>query len=251
MPRFKLIIEYDGRPYYGWQRQKDAPSVQQAIEEAVQPLNKGELARLHVAGRTDTGVHALAQVAHVDIEREIEGHKLALALNGQLRAAGHAVAIISATKVEAEDWHARFSAKGRRYVYRILNRTAPVTFEKGLVWQVPVPLDINAMQQAANHLLGHHDFTSFRATQCQANSPMRSVDRLEFSQSGEMIEFRAEARSFLHHQIRNFVGSLKLVGEGKHDPDWIKHVLDAKDRRAAGPTAPPDGLYFAGVDYDS
>ncbi|HVJ42707.1 MAG TPA: tRNA pseudouridine(38-40) synthase TruA [Dongiaceae bacterium] len=245
MTRFKLTIEYDGGPFVGWQRQENGPSVQQAIEEAILKTT-AEAVTIHAAGRTDAGVHALGQVAHADLDYRIEADRLRDALNFYLRPTP--VAIIDAEQV-AEDFHARFSAKGRAYCYRIVNRRSPLTIDLGRAWHVKSPLDVPAMHKAAQLLLGHHDFTTFRASQCQAKSPMKTLDRLDIHRIGEDIEVIAEARSFLHHQVRNMVGSLSMVGIGKWSADRLKAALDAKDRAKGGPTAPPDGLYLTAVRY--
>jgi tRNA pseudouridine38-40 synthase len=245
MYRYHLKIEYDGRPYVGWQRQKNGTSVQQSIEEAVVRFS-GEYAQLFVAGRTDKGVHALQQSAHVDLSKDWGGDRVRDALNGQLRT--QPISILSAEIVN-EDFHARFSAKERAYVYRITNRRSPITFDKGLSWWVPVPLDLEPMRDASEVLLGKHDFSTFRATACQANSPIRTLDQLDVTWEGSEIRIQACARSFLYHQVRNIVGSLKMVGSGKWTKDDLKKALEAKDRRAGGPTVPADGLYLTKVVY--
>lgn len=251
--RWKLTIEYDGSPYVGWQRQQSDPSVQQAIEEAIEKFS-GEFARLHVAGRTDAGVHALGQVAHFDLARKSDAEEIRKAINAHLRP--HPIAVISAEKA-APDFHARFQATHRAYMYRIIARRPPLTVDAGRAWHVKVPLDAGAMHEAAQHLVGHHDFSTFRASQCQAESPVRTLDKLEVRTvpghlgTGAEIQIRAEARSFLHHQIRNFAGTLKLVGEGKWTPGDVKSALEARDRTKGGPTAPPTGLYFLHVRYES
>lgn len=245
MTRFKLTVEYDGGPFVGWQRQDNGPSVQQAIEEAILKT-AGETVTIHAAGRTDAGVHALGQVAHADLDYQIEADRLRDALNFYLRPTP--VAIIAAEQV-TDDFHARFSAKGRAYCYRIVNRRSPLTIDLGRAWHVKSPLDVPAMNKAAQVLLGHHDFTTFRASQCQAKSPMKTLDRLDVHRIGEDIEIIAEARSFLHHQVRNMVGSLSMVGIGKWSADRLKAALDAKDRAKGGPTAPPDGLYLTAIRY--
>jgi tRNA pseudouridine38-40 synthase len=245
MTRFRLTVEYDGRPFMGWQRQAHGPSVQQAIEEAVRGIT-GEEAVLHAAGRTDAGVHALAMAAHVDIARPITPFRLADGLNAKLRPLP--VAILAAREV-AEDWHARFSCIGRRYVYRILNRRAPLALEAGRAWRVPVVLHADEMDKAAQLLVGRHDFTTFRSAQCQSASPVKTLDRLTVRRYGELIEIEAAARSFLHHQVRSMVGCLELVGRGKWSAGDLKEALDARDRAALGFNAPPDGLYFAAATY--
>jgi tRNA pseudouridine38-40 synthase len=243
--RFRLTVEYDGGPFMGWQRQEHGPSVQQAIEEAVTAIT-GEGAAVHSAGRTDAGVHALAMVAHVDVTREITPFRLCEGLNARLRPLP--VAILRAEKA-ADDWHARFSCIGRRYVYRIVNRRAPLALEAGRAWQVKVALDAAAMHEAAQALVGRHDFTTFRSAQCQAESPVKTLDRLDVRRSGDIIEVEAAARSFLHHQVRSMVGCLELVGRGKWSAADLQAALEARDRGALGFNAPPDGLYFAEALY--
>ena len=245
MTRFALTIEYDGRSFMGWQRQSHGPSVQEAIETAVHAVT-GEQTNVYAAGRTDAGVHATAMRAHLDINRTIAPFRLGEALNALLRPAP--VAILSC-EIVPDDWHARFSCLGRRYEYRIITRRAPLTFEAGLAWRVPTPLDGAAMAQGARHLTGRHDFTTFRSAHCQADSPLRTLDRFEVKQDGERITVFAEARSFLHHQVRSMVGCLVLVGQGKWTPDDMATALAARDRAALGLNAPPDGLYFVGADY--
>lgn len=245
MTRFKLVLEYDGRGFVGWQRQANGLSLQEVLEDAVFRFC-GERVTSHVAGRTDAGVHALGQVAHLDIEKVAAPEVVRDALNFHLKP--HPVAVLRAEPV-VPDFHARFSARERAYLYRIVNRRAPLTLDRGRAWLVQAPLDFAAMQAGAGHLVGRHDFSSFRAAECQAKSPVKTLDRLELSREGEAILVRARGRSFLHHQVRNMVGSLKLVGEGTWAPDDIRRVLDARDRRLAGPTAPPDGLYLLEVVY--
>ncbi len=245
MPRYKLTIEYDGGPFVGWQRQDNGLSVQQAIEEAVEAFCQ-ERAVAHCAGRTDAGVHALGQVAHIEIAKEAPPDKVRDALNFHLRP--HPIAILQA-EVAAPDFHARFSATGRSYLYRILLRRAPAALERGHVWHLPFPLDAGAMHAAAQELVGHHDFTSFRSTACQAPSPMKTLDELSVSRAGEEIHVTAKARSFLHNQVRIMVGTLKLVGEGKWSARDVAKALAAADRTQGGPTAPPDGLYLTEVRY--
>ena len=240
MTRFRLTVEYDGRPYMGWQRQGHGPSVQQAIEEAAEAIT-GEKVTLHAAGRTDAGVHALAMAAHVDIEKRIGPFRLMEGLNARLRP--QPVAILDA-EVVTDDWHARFSCIGRRYLYRIVNRRAPLALEAGRAWRVAAPLDAERMNQAAQHLVGRHDFTTFRSAHCQSDSPVKTLDRLDVRRVGDRIEIEAAARSFLHHQVRSMVGCLQLVGRGKWTARDLKAALDAKDRAALGYNAPPDGLYF-------
>jgi tRNA pseudouridine38-40 synthase len=245
MTRFRLIVEYDGGPFMGWQRQDHGPSVQQAIEEAAEAIT-GEQAVLHAAGRTDAGVHALAMAAHVDIARGITPFRLAEGLNARLRP--RPVAILKAEPV-ADDWHARFSCIGRRYLYRIVNRRAPLALEAGKAWQVAVPLDAGAMHEAAQRLVGRHDFTTFRSAHCQAESPVKTLDRLDVRREGDVIEIEAEARSFLHHQVRSMVGCLQLVGRGKWSAADLREALKARDRAALGLNAPPHGLYFVEALY--
>jgi tRNA pseudouridine38-40 synthase len=245
MPRYKLTLEYDGGPFVGWQRQANGLSVQEALEDAIFAFC-GERPNAFAAGRTDAGVHALGQVVHVDLVREAEPDTVRNAVNYHLKP--HPVSVLR-VEIVGEDFHARFSAKWRAYRYRILARRAPLTIDRGHVWLVTVPLDDAAMREGAAHLVGHHDFTSFRSSICQAASPMKTLDLLEIERRGEAIEIRAKARSFLHHQVRNMVGTLKLVGEGKWTPADVARALAARDRSAAGPTAPPDGLYLTEVGY--
>lgn len=244
--RYRLTLEYDGRGLVGWQRQANGPSVQQALEEAVHAFT-GETVRVSGAGRTDAGVHALGQVAHLDLTRVWPAETVRNALNHHLKPA--AIAVLEATAADA-DFDARFSATGRAYLYRIINRPAPLALERGRAWGVARPLDSLAMHEAAQSLVGHHDFTSFRAAECQAASPVKTLDRLAVERRGEEIRVAAEARSFLHHQVRNIVGTLKLVGEGRWSQADVARALAARDRSAAGPTAPPDGLYLTAVRYD-
>jgi tRNA pseudouridine38-40 synthase len=245
MPRYRLTLEYNGGPFVGWQRQDNGPSVQGALEEAIEKLSA---ARVTVtgAGRTDAGVHALGQVAHFDLEKIFEPDKVRDALNHYLRP--QPVVVLAASVVK-DDFHARFSATARHYLYRILNRRSPPALEEGRVWHVSTKLDAEAMHLAAQALVGQHDFTTFRAAECQAASPVKTLDRLDVSQRADEIHIEASARSFLHHQIRSFAGSLKLVGEGKWQPRDIAKALAAKDRAECGPVAPPDGLYLVRVDY--
>jgi tRNA pseudouridine38-40 synthase len=245
MTRFRLTVEYDGRPFMGWQRQAHGPSVQQAIEAAIEAIT-GETAVLHAAGRTDAGVHALAMAAHVDLARAITPFRLAEGLNARLRPLP--VAVLEAEAV-TEDWHARFSCTGRRYLYRIVNRRAPLALEAGRAWRVGVPLDAEAMDEAAQRLVGRHDFTTFRSAHCQSDSPVKTLDRLAVRRIGERIEIEAAARSFLHHQVRSMVGCLQLVGRGKWSAADLEAALEAKDRAALGLNAPPDGLYFVAASY--
>lgn len=246
MTRFRLTIEYDGGGFVGWQRQENGPSIQQSLEEAVFRIT-GETALVQGAGRTDAGVHALGQVAHVDVEKAIEAEKLKDAINHHLKPAPIAVL---ASEVALEDFHARFSATGRAYLYRIVNRRAPLTIDRGRAWLVNAVLNADAMHDAAQVLIGQHDFSTFRASLCQAQSPVKTVDRLSVHRVGEEIRLIAEARSFLHHQVRNIIGTLRLVGEGKWSKEDVRLALEAKDRTKGGPTAPPDGLYLTRVRYD-
>ncbi|RYY47894.1 MAG: tRNA pseudouridine(38-40) synthase TruA [Sphingomonadales bacterium] len=245
MRRFALTIEYDGRPFMGWQRQDHGPSVQQAIEDAVFAVT-GERTACHAAGRTDSGVHAAGMRAHIDVTRDIAPFRLMEALNALLRPAP--VAILDCVPV-AEDWHARFSCLARHYEYRIVQRRAPLTWEKGLAWRIANPLDAEAMAAGAARLVGRHDFTTFRSAHCQADSPLRTLDRLDVVSKGERISIFASARSFLHHQVRSMVGCLALVGQGKWTPDDMTAALEARDRAALGLNAPSDGLFFLRADY--
>ncbi|MGF7147811.1 tRNA pseudouridine38-40 synthase [Sphingomonas zeicaulis] len=243
--RFRLTVEFDGRPFMGWQRQAHGPSVQQAIEEAAFAVT-GEQVVLHAAGRTDAGVHGLAMAAHLDIAREIAPFRLMEALNAKLRPAP--VAILGCEVVPG-DWHARFSCIGRRYRYVIANRRAPLTFETGLAWRIAQPLDHEAMHEAAQHLVGLHDFTTFRSVHCQAQSPLKSLDRLDVSREDDRVIVVAAARSFLHHQVRSMVGCLALVGQGRWAGSDVKAALEARDRNELGLNAPSDGLYFVRAVY--
>jgi tRNA pseudouridine38-40 synthase len=245
MYRYKLTIEYDGTRFVGWQRQANGPSVQEAIEAAVERIS-GERRVVHAAGRTDAGVHARGQAAHLDLTREWRGDRLRDALNAHLKPAR--VAIIAAEKVPP-NFEARFSATARHYVYRILNRRAPPTLERGHVWHVARRLDASAMHAAAQCLLGRHDFSTFRAAECQANSPVRTLDRLDVTRTGELIEIHASARSFLHTQVRSMVGSLEHVGSAKWTARDLEAALDARDRTRCGTVAPASGLFLMRVDY--
>ncbi len=247
MPRYRIDIEYDGGPYAGWQRQMGQHSVQEAIEKAIAAF-AGEEATLRGAGRTDAGVHALGQVAHVELSRKWEPNTVRDAINAHLRLANETVSILRAAAV-ADDFDARFSAKTRHYLYRILNRRAPPALERGRVWHIPKRLDADAMHEAAQRLVGHHDFTTFRSVQCQAKSPVKTLDRLDVARLGEEIEIRASARSFLHNQVRSLAGTLKKVGEGAWSADDVQEALEARDRAACGPVAPARGLYLVTVDY--
>lgn len=245
MTRFALTVEYDGRPFMGWQRQDHGPSVQEAIERAAREVVQEEVTA-HAAGRTDAGVHAEAMRAQVDIARPITPFRLMEALNARLRP--DPVAIL-ACEVVPDDWHARFSCLARHYDYRIVTRRAPLTWEAGLAWRVPRDLDAQAMDAAAKILVGRHDFTTFRSAHCQSDSPVKTLDRLDVTRAGDRISVRASARSFLHHQVRSMVGCLALVGQGKWSAADLKAALDAADRSALGFNAPPDGLYFLRADY--
>jgi len=243
--RFKLTLEYDGAGFVGWQRQDNGPSVQQALEDAVFAFC-GERATATAAGRTDAGVHALGQVVHLDIARAVAVETVRDAVNYHLKPAPVAVLAVEAAPA---DFHARFSAVQRAYLYRIVNRRAPLALDRGRAWGVAAPLDAAAMAEAAQLLVGCHDFTSFRATLCQAASPVKTLDVLEVERTGAEVRIAARARSFLHHQVRNMVGTLKLVGEGKWSAADVAAALAARDRSAAGPTAPPGGLYLVEVRY--
>lgn len=247
MPRFRLTIEYDGGSFVGWQRQDNGPSVQAALEVAVHAFC-GETTTVMGAGRTDAGVHALGQVAHLDLAKPVKAQTLMEAVNFHLKPAP--VAVLDATAVD-ETFHARFSAHARHYRYRILNRRAPAILERGRVWQVSPALDAAAMAEAAARLIGHHDFTTFRAAECQASSPVKTLDRLDVARDGDLLTVEASARSFLHHQVRSMVGSLSLVGLGRWSPDDLAAALHARDRTRCGPVAPPTGLYLVAVDYSA
>jgi tRNA pseudouridine38-40 synthase len=245
MPRYKIIVEYDGAPFAGWQYQDNAPSVQRAVMIAIEAFS-GEKVMVQGAGRTDAGVHALGQVAHFDLSGEREPDTIRDALNAHLRP--HPVAVLSAERAAA-DFDARRSAVRRHYLYRIANRRPDLAIERGRAWRVPRRLDEAAMHRAAQRLVGKHDFTTFRSTECQAKSPEKTLDRLDVSRSGDEVHIAAMARSFLHNQVRSMVGSLVLVGDGKWSADDLAGALAARDRAACGPVAPPDGLYLVRVDY--
>lgn len=245
MPRYKLLIEYNGRAFVGWQVQDNGPSVQGALEAAVLAFS-GESASVRGAGRTDAGVHAFGQVAHLDLTRDWDTDTVRDAINAHLKP--HPIAVLSA-EVAPPAFDARFSALKRHYLYRIVNRRAPLALDAARAWRVARPLDAEAMHEAAQRLVGRHDFTTFRAAECQAKSPVKTLDRLDVHRSGEEVRILASARSFLHHQVRSMVGSLALVGEGKWRADDLSNALAARDRKACGPVAPPDGLYLVGVDY--
>jgi tRNA pseudouridine38-40 synthase len=247
LTRFALTVEYDGRPFMGWQRQDHGPSVQQAIEDAAFEIT-GERVAVHAAGRTDAGVHASGMRAHLDLERTITPFRLMEALNARVRP--HPVAILDCVQV-ADDWHARFSCLARHYEYRIVERRAPLSWEKGLAWRIANPLDAGAMSEGAARLVGRHDFTTFRSAHCQADSPLRTLERLDVVREGERISVFASARSFLHHQVRSMVGCLALVGQGKWTPDDMTAALEARDRTMLGLNAPSDGLFFLRADYPS
>jgi len=246
MPRYRVVIEYDGRPFVGWQRQNNGLGVQETIEQAAMMLNHDQPVLVYAAGRTDAGVHALGQVAHFDLIRDMEPTRLMSAMNAHLK---HYPVSVVDTDIVSEDFHARFSAHERVYEYRIINRTAPLTFDRGLAWQVSEKLDVDAMDDAAKVLLGKHDFTTFRASYCQAKSALRTLDQFDVVRTEKLITVHVRARSFLHHQVRNMVGTLRLVGVGKWDKNDIIQALNAKDRCRGGPTAPADGLYLTGVGY--
>ena len=245
MTRWRLTIEYDGSPFMGWQRQEHGPSVQQALEEALERMT-GERSVFHAAGRTDAGVHALAMVAHVDVEKTLTEHRLREGLNALVRPGP--VSVLAAEQV-ADDWHARFSCVGRRYLYRILNRRAPPALDRGRVWHIAVPLDIAAMAESAAMLVGRHDFTTFRSVNCQSESPVKTLDRLDVTRVGDEVHIKAAARSFLHHQVRSMVGCLALVGRGQWRPQDMREALEAHDRAALGLNAPAQGLYFVEALY--
>ncbi|MGB0920615.1 MAG: tRNA pseudouridine(38-40) synthase TruA [Alphaproteobacteria bacterium] len=245
MTRFKITIEYDGAPFVGWQRQSNGYGVQQALEEAVEKLT-GQFAQVQGAGRTDAGVHGLGQVAHFDCEKAFTAHKIRDGLNFHLKP--NPISILAAEAVD-DDFHARFSATKRHYVYRLVDRRAPPILRVGKVWHVPQPLNVDAMQEAAQRLTGRHDFTTFRSVHCQADNPVRTLDILNVERIGDEIEVRATALSFLHNQIRSFVGTLERVGQGKWTADDVEAALKACDRTRCGPVAPPQGLYFLRVDY--
>lgn len=247
MPRYRLDIEYDGSAYSGWQRQAGQHSIQAAIETAITAFC-GQTVVLRGAGRTDAGVHAAGQVAHVDLERDWPADTVRDAVNAHLGMAGETVSILAAEKA-LDDFDARFWATGRHYLYRIVNRRARLALEARRAWWVPKPLDAEAMHDAAQGLVGRHDFTTFRSVHCQAKSPVRTLDRLDVSRSGDIVEIRASARSFLHNQVRSLAGTLKRVGEGAWSATDVRAALDAADRKRCGPVAPPDGLYLMRVDY--
>jgi tRNA pseudouridine38-40 synthase len=245
MPRFKLLIEYDGTPFVGWQSQAVGPSVQGLLADAVQAF-AGERVPVQGAGRTDAGVHALGQVAHIVLAKDWDTDTVRDALNAQLRP--HPIAVLSAEQVP-DTFDARFSARKRHYLYRIVNRRADLALDRNRAWRCPRPLDAAAMHAAAQRLVGQHDFTTFRAAECQARSPVKTLDRLDVERQGEEIRIHAAARSFLHNQVRSMVGSLVLVGDGKWSADDLAAALSARNRAACGPVAPPEGLYLVRVEY--
>jgi tRNA pseudouridine38-40 synthase len=243
--RYRITLEYDGGGFVGWQRQENGPSIQAALEDAIDGFC-GERVTVHGAGRTDAGVHALGQVAHFDLDKDTDARTVREALNAHLRPAP--IAVLDAAEADPA-FHARFDAVERRYLYRVLNRRAPPTLDRGRAWHVAVPLDAEAMHDAAQVLVGKHDFTSFRAAECQAKSPVKTLDEIAVTRAGEEVQLTARARSFLHHQVRNVTGTLRLVGEGKWGRGDVEAALAARDRSAAGPTAPAEGLYLVGVRY--
>ena len=245
MPRYAITLEWDGRPYMGWQRQSHGPSVQAVLEKAVAQIS-GETVVVHAAGRTDAGVHARAMRAHFDCAKDFTPFRMVEALNGVMRP--DPVAVLACAIVD-DEWHARFSCVGRVYDYLIINRRPPLTLENGLAWRVSQDLDAEAMHDGAQRLIGLHDFTTFRSAHCQSDSPVKTLDRLDVKRTADRIVVRAEARSFLHHQVRSMVGCLMLVGRGQWSVDDMSAALEAKDRAALGQNAPPDGLYFVGARY--
>ena len=251
MPRYALKIEYDGRPFSGWQRQADVPSVQERVESALSKLEP-DLASIAAAGRTDAGVHAFGQVAHVDMAQDWDPFRLSEALNYHLKP--DPVAITGCGVVDAE-WHARFSATERTYLYRIVQRRAPLVHDKGQIWRVQRELDVDLMAEGAAYLIGNHDFTTFRSTLCQAKSPVKTMDQISFETrpypGGREIRATLRARSFLHNQVRSIIGTLERVGAGTWEPERVKEALEARDRAACGPVAAPDGLYLVSVAYDT
>lgn len=247
MPRYRLTIEYDGRPYKGFQAQANLPSVQDAVETAVKAFSGQEL-RLQAAGRTDTGVHATGQVIHLDLDKDWPAATVRNALNAHLI---HEAVVVLDAELAVGDWHARFSATERRYLYRVLNRWAPPGLDRGRVWHVKKPLDAEAMHHAAQALIGHHDFTTFRDLQCQAKSPMKTLDVARVSRVGDEVHLEFASRSFLHRQVRSMAGTLAEVGIGRWSAKDVKEALEARDRTACGPVAPADGLYLTGVSYEA
>ena len=245
MPRYQLTIEYDGRPYAGWQRQADQPSVQQALEQAAEKLD-GAPVQVHGAGRTDSGVHATGQVAHINLQKNIPAEKVMDALNFHLKP--NPIAVLKSEAV-SEEFHARFSARERFYLYRISNRRPPLTLDAGFAWRVGSELDADAMHTAAQALVGQHDFTTFRDSQCQADSPVKTLNAISVTRLGEEVHVRCRALSFLHRQVRSMVGSLVEVGRGKENTLWVGKILAEANRSSCGPVAPPDGLHLTRVDY--
>lgn len=245
MPRFALTLEFDGGPFFGFQRQKDGPSIQRSVETAIHGVN-GERVALHSAGRTDAGVHAVAMRCHCDIDTRLAPFRLMGAINAHLRPDPIAV---TQCEVVPADWHARFSCTGRRYLYRIVNRRAPLTLDRDRAWQVVAAADAEAMHRAAQRLVGQHDFTTFRSAHCQSMSPVKTLDRLDVERVGEEIHIHAAARSFLHHQVRSMVGCLALVGMGRWSEERLASALEARDRQQLGLNAPPHGLYFMEAIY--
>ena len=246
MPRFKLTIEYHGAGYCGWQRQDNAYGVQQALEQAVRNIEP-EVDKITAAGRTDAGVHATGQVVHLDVMRDWEPYALVRAINHFL--GSERISVLEAVRTLPE-FHARFDARDRHYRYRIIQRTTPLAIERGLAWQIKAPLDVEAMRKGAAHLIGHHDFTTFRSVQCQSKSPVKTMDTIEIIRNGERIDITLRARSFLHNQVRSIAGTLERVGRGAWTPERVREALIAKNRAACGPVAPPDGLYLERVIYD-
>jgi tRNA pseudouridine38-40 synthase len=245
MTRWRLTVEFDGAPFVGWQRQAFGESVQGVLERAIAQMT-GEAITVHGAGRTDAGVHALAMDAHVDIAKPLTEHRLREGVNALVRP--HPVSVLDVAEV-ADDWHARFSCTGRRYLYRILNHRAPPALLRGKVWHIGAPLDLDAMQEGADKLLGSHDFTTFRSVHCQSASPVKTLDELAVERDGDVVHIRAAARSFLHHQVRSMVGCLAMVGRGQGVPEDMGRALAARDRTALGLNAPPEGLYFVSASY--
>ena len=245
--RYKITIEYEGTNLLGWQKQNEGVSVQYYLEEAIKGFSHKDV-EVVGAGRTDAGVHAIAQVAHFDLETSMDEFHIQEAINARLRILEAPVSVLN-VKAVSDDFHARFSAKGRGYIYRILNRRAPSILEKDRVWVVGYPLDVEKMREGAKYLLGHHDFSSFRGAGCQAKSPVKTLDKIDIIQNNDEIIFVVEAKSFIYHQVRNIVGTLKCVGDGKLSPIDVKTILEAKDRKKAGPTAPACGLYLNKVMY--
>lgn len=245
MTRWKLKVEYDGGPFFGWQRQGEDPTIQLALERAINTMT-GEQVTVHAAGRTDAGVHALAMAAHVDIVRAVTPHRLREGINALVRP--DPVAVLAVDPV-ADDWHARFSCTGRRYLYRILTRRPPPVLDRGRVWHIGKDMNLVAMRVAAEHLIGTHDFTTFRSVHCQSASPVKTLDSLKIEQAGDELHIHAAARSFLHHQVRSISGCLGMVGTGQWSPSDMKAALEARDRAALGLNAPPEGLYFVGATY--